>query len=80
MTLVGVSKMMVTLKLDASCFFVFSFGGLLLVFIDGSVTTGVLFCAIGMGVETYGVAETEVCGVLSFFFFVVRGVNVNKAH
>ena len=58
---------------------VFNVNELLLGFIDGGVTTGGLFHATGLGMETFGVMETEVSGLKSFFFLLVGcGVNANE--
>ena len=50
-------------------FCIFNLDELLLGFIDRGVITRALFCAIGVGVDMYGVTETEVRGLQSFFFF-----------
>ena len=56
----------------------FNVNKFLLGFIDRGVITMCLFCEIGVGVEMYGMAETEVSSLRSFFFFVGHGVNANK--
>ena len=49
---------------------VFNVYELLLEFVDGGAITGAFFRAFKVGVETYGVTETEISCLPSFSFFL----------